>query len=113
MTNNKLLSLDVGGMYEQLQNQSTPLLPSSGTTIGTIVNRLLIYVFPLAGIVVFFYLIYGGYQYLMSAGDPKAAAGAKQTLTYAIIGFLVMFAAYFVVQAFGYALGLPAITNMF
>ncbi len=108
VTMNKLSGVDFG----QLQDQATPKF-ASGTKLGTVVNQVLILLFPLAGIVVFFYLIYGGYQYLMSQGDPKAIASAQQTITYAVIGFLVMVSAYFVVQALGVTLNLSVITDMF
>jgi len=101
MINNKLLSID----FSSLQNFSMPNI-RSGTTIGQVVTQVLILVFPLAGLIVFLFLIYGGYKYMTSQGDPKSIQSAQQTLTYAVIGFLVMFSAYFVVKFFGLALNL-------
>lgn len=35
-------------------------------------------------------LIYGGFKYLTSGGDQKALPAAKQTITYGIIGIVLM-----------------------
>lgn len=43
----------------------------------------------LAGIILFIFLLYGGFKYITSGGDPQSAAAARQTLTYAIIGFVL------------------------
>lgn len=43
-----------------------------------------------AGVVVIF-IIVGGYKYLTSGGDPKQLESARKTITYAIIGMLVVF----------------------
>ncbi|OGE12885.1 hypothetical protein A3G14_03275 [Candidatus Curtissbacteria bacterium RIFCSPLOWO2_12_FULL_38_9] len=45
---------------------------------------------PAAAVAFFIVLIIGGIQFLMSGGDPKAAAGARNTLTYAIIGIILV-----------------------
>lgn len=37
---------------------------------------------------VFIVLIIGGFKFLTSGGDPKAAASAKSTLTYAVFGLV-------------------------
>jgi len=50
------------------------------------VNSLL----ALAGIALFIMLIMGGFKYLSSSGDPKAVEAAKNTLTYAIIGMVLI-----------------------
>jgi len=44
-----------------------------------------------AGTVALMFLIYGGFQYIVSGGDEKALMTAKNTITYAILGlFLVL-----------------------
>lgn len=42
-----------------------------------------------AGLLLFIYLLYGGFKYITSGGDPQKAAAARQTMTYAIMGFLL------------------------
>ena len=46
----------------------------------------------------FIMLLVGGFKYLTSAGDPKATEGAKSTMTYAIIGLVVIIASYLILR---------------
>ena len=48
-----------------------------------------------AGAVSALFIIRAGYQYIMSNGDPKQAGAARLTLTYAIIGLVVVFSSFF------------------
>lgn len=71
------------------------------------------FVFPAAGILLLFYLVIGGFSLMSSAGDPKAAQAAKGRITSALIGFVIVFAAYWIVQIVGIILGLPDIGKIF
>jgi TRAP-type C4-dicarboxylate transport system permease small subunit len=50
----------------------------------------------LAGIAIFLMLIIGGFKYILSGGNPEAAAGARRTITYAIIGLVLVASAYLI-----------------
>jgi len=52
----------------------------------------------LAGILAFIMLILGGFRYLTSGGDAKAAESARKTLTYAILGLVLIIAAWFILK---------------
>lgn len=52
----------------------------------------------LAGLAVFIMLLVGGFKYLTSGGDPKAAQSARNTLTYAILGLVLVIAAWFILK---------------
>jgi hypothetical protein len=84
-----------------------------GGNIGDIVSELLKYLFPLAGLLVLLYLLLGGFQLMTSAGDPKKMQEAKGKLTNALVGFIIIFMAYWLVQIVGKILGIEAITNIF
>jgi len=58
-------------------------------------NILTIFV-SLAVLALFAMLIMGGFRFLTSGGDPKAAGAARQTMTYAIAGIILMAVAYLV-----------------
>lgn len=103
----KLAQLD----FNKLEKVVAPKL--AGTTIGSVISLLLPYIFTLAGLIMFFYLLYGGYRWMVSRGDPKEIQAAQQDITYAVIGFIVLFAAYWITRLFGLALGLQGITNIF
>ena len=67
-------------------------------SIGAFVSVILPNVFILAAIILFFLIIFGGFSIIKSAGDPEKAKEGKQALTAALIGFLVIFASYWIIQ---------------
>ena len=67
-------------------------------TIGDIINKLLPYTFRLAGLIMFLILIWGGFELLTSAGNPEKVKSAQGKITSAIVGFIIIFAAYWIVQ---------------
>lgn len=50
-----------------------------------------------AGAVAVFFVAMGGYKFIRSGGDPKQVEGARQTITYAIIGLILVFMSYFII----------------
>ena len=67
-------------------------------SLASIVNKAVTYLFPIAGIFLFLYLVWGGFDFLTSMGDPKKAETGKNKIISALIGFLLIFAAYWIVQ---------------
>ena len=82
-------------------------------TLGAVVTAILPYIFFFAGLLLLIYIIIGGYRLMFSQGDPKSIADGKTKVTQALIGFIIIFAAYWIVQLVGMVLGLDAITNAF
>src|SRR5258708_5860085 len=78
--------------------------------VGTLITSALPWIYTISGMLLLVYLIFGGIQLMLSAGDPKAAGAAKSHITNAFIGFFIIFIAYWVVQLFGIVLGLTGIT---
>jgi hypothetical protein len=74
--------------------------------IGTLITNLLFYIFGAAAIALLIYLIIGGFQMMLSRGDPKAMQSAQAKITNAIIGFVIIVIAFFVVQLLGQLLGI-------
>jgi len=79
--------------------------PSVGSTtplsgIASLVTLFLNIVFALAGLILLFFFIMGGIGMIGSAGknDPQKAEQAKKTITSAVIGFIIVFVAYWIVQ---------------
>jgi hypothetical protein len=75
-------------------------------SISNIVSRALTYVFPIAGILVFIYLLYGGLNLMLAAGNEEGLRESKAKITNALVGFLVIFVAYWIVQALEIVLGI-------
>lgn len=74
--------------------------------IGTLIGNTLPYIFGAAAIALLIYLVLGGFQLMTSRGDPKAAQGAQAKITNAVIGFVIIIFAFFIVQIFGQLFGL-------
>lgn len=68
--------------------------PAQLSDLEQIFQSLLGAIIPLAGIVLFVMLIWGGFQFITSGGDPKKAGAARNTLTYAILGLVLVALAY-------------------
>jgi hypothetical protein len=84
-------------------------LPGPTTNVAEIINLVLRYVFIFAGLLLFFFLIAGGFQLMTSPNDEKSITSARAKITNAIIGFLLLFAAYWIVQIIEYILGYQVI----
>lgn len=80
--------------------------PNSDATVVTqIISALLPYLFTIAGLILFAMLIAGGFQMLTAANNPKAAEAGKTRITHAIIGFMIIFTAYWLTQILEIILG--------
>lgn len=51
-----------------------------------------------SGVVALFFVILAGFKFITSSGDPKQVEGARQTLTYAIIGLVVILLSFFIIN---------------
>jgi len=68
------------------------------TTVGDIFNKALPSVFIIAGLILLFVIIGAGFTMFTSAGNPEKTKKASQQLTFGIIGFIVIFASYWIIQ---------------
>jgi hypothetical protein len=95
---------------------NAPIDINSPLNLGQIIAGIMPWIFTIAGMLLLMYLIFGGIQLMLSQGDPKNAQAAKAHITNALIGFIIIFIAYWVVQLLGIVLGLNGpygITNVF
>ena len=58
--------------------------------IGVLLGNIIIAAMVIAGLMVFFYLIMGGIQYISSGGDKAQAEAARNRITYALIGLVIV-----------------------
>jgi len=63
-----------------------------------IVENIFNLVIRLAGILAFIMFLIGGFRYLTSGGDAKAAESARKTITYAILGLVLIITAWFILK---------------
>jgi len=85
--------------------ESAPGEPPKLQDLEFVFHRLLTGVFALAGLAAFVYLLIGGFKYITAGGDEKAVATAKQTLTYAVVGLVIVVSGYILLNTLSTILG--------
>lgn len=86
----------------------------SGKTIADFFNMGIInIIFFVAGAIFLFFIITAGISMMTSTGDPKALEAAKGRITHALIGFFLVFTAYWIVQIVGVLLGIGGFGGVF
>ncbi len=73
--------------------------PAQLTDIVGILKNIISILAPAAGIAFFVMFLVGGFKFVTSGGDPKAAGSARSTLTFALIGVLLVVASWLILKA--------------
>ena len=76
-------------------------------TLGSLISILLKNIYVLAGVLLLVLLIFGGFSIIMgsSQGDPRKAGQGQKAATAAVIGFLVIFASYWIIKLIEFITG--------
>ena len=85
-------------------------LPTTGpgkiNSLADLVNRLVSFMIPLSAVILLFVFIWGGYDYMMSQGDPGKIKSAQAKFTTGIIGLVLLMLSYIIVKTIGGIFGL-------
>lgn len=102
------LAVDIGA---QFLGSSGSNLKEAGS-VSLFVTAIITGAISIAGIILLFILIGGGIAMIKGAGksDPKAMEQGKQAATSALIGFIVVFSAYWIVRLIETITGLSLIS---
>lgn len=92
----------MGGWSCEIQGD-VPTLSCIGEVVVRVVNALLLF----AGAIALGFIIWGGIRFILSSGDPKALGSAKNTLTFAIAGLILILTSFAIINFLGNFLGLP------
>lgn len=76
------------------------------TDIGVLISKLIALVFIVAAIIFFFMLVIGGIQWMLSGGDKAATEAARGRITAALIGLIIVFAAWAIMKLIETFLGI-------
>jgi Zn-dependent protease with chaperone function len=86
------LAIEIG------ENFNTPFgrTASLGTLTSIIISNALV----IAGVILLFLLVFGGISVVLGAGsnDPQRVGQGKAAVTAALVGFILIFAAYWIIQ---------------
>ncbi len=81
--------------------------------IGSIISTVLSFIMAIAALLVFMYLIWGGIQWITSGGDKGKTEEARNKITAAVIGLIVLAASYAILQIGLNVLGFGSISETF
>lgn len=82
-------------------NGAVPLggtLKNSFSSVSSFINLLLPLSFIIAGLIFLFILIGGGFSIIVSGGNAKNVESGKNQIMGALIGFILIFASYWIIQ---------------
>lgn len=65
-----------------------------GGLVGAVINIL----FIIAVVIALAFLIYGGIKWILSGGDKTAVESARNTIVAAIVGLVIVFLSYFILN---------------
>jgi hypothetical protein len=90
--------LNLGGSQNAISGQSASAVKADLSTPGALISRVLTFAFPIAGIILFVMILWGGFEMISGATESKSMEAGKQRITAAVVGFLLLFAAYWMTQ---------------
>jgi hypothetical protein len=79
-------------------DEKTAPPPTFEGNVSGIVDKVLGYLFPIAGVIALIFIIMGGYMWIVSAGDPNKVKQAQGTLTWAIFGLIIVMVIFGVIR---------------
>ena len=99
-------AVDIGGAFRTPKGISVDI---AFPNLATLISPLIQNVFVLAGVVLVLLLIFGGVTYIMNAGsgDKEGVEKGKNALTSALLGFIIIFVAYWIIVIIEYITGQP------
>lgn len=79
-----------------ISNLQAPII--QGPDLISVLVGLISWFLVLAGIAAFLFVLYGGFIYLSAGGDTAATGKAKSTIVNAVIGIVIIFVSYALVN---------------
>lgn len=89
--NNSIDLCDKAGQFNKL------CLLTSGN-FGNVIGAAVTLLFVIAVIVALGFLIWGGIKWILSGGDKSAVESARNTIVAAVVGLVIVFLAYFILN---------------
>ena len=78
--------------------QFSSLCGLTANKLGSTIGNFIAFLYLIAVVAALFYLIWGGLKWLTSAGDKTALQGAREHIVAAIIGLIIIFLSYLILN---------------
>lgn len=112
-TASTMLFLSANSALAQVQIGDVKSSGGFAKNLGSVISTLLSFVMALAALIVFLYLIWGGIEWITSGGDKSKTENARNKITAAVLGLIVLAASYAILMLMLQVLGLGSITDTF
>ncbi|MBN1374179.1 hypothetical protein JW962_02485 [Candidatus Dojkabacteria bacterium] len=76
------------------------------------IPRIVSFIWPLIGILLFGMFVYGGFMWAIAGGNPQNVQKARNIILWAVIGTVVAFGSVIIMNIFGSVLGVPNLTTI-
>ena len=86
---------------------------SEYSSTSDLINNILPNVYVAAGLIIFFMIVFGGFTIVANAGNKDKVADGSKTITSAIIGLLVLFASYWIIQIIQVVTGVQILNSSY
>lgn len=80
------------------------------TCLPAVFKNVITAIFIFVGAVAVILVIIAGFKFIFSGGDAKQVEGARNTLTYAVIGLVIVLLSFFIINIIGALTGAECIT---
>lgn len=107
------LAASVSSVAAEVQIERIDTGKGYATNFGTMFSSMLNVVMLVAALLVFAYMIWGGIEWITSGGDKGKAESARNKLTAAIIGLVIVAASYAIVTLVVQFLGFGDFNDVF
>ena len=98
-------SINIGGTTIKGPLDGTNIIGKKIETLGDMINVILPFTMSLAGILLFLILMWGGYDFMMSQGDPAKMKSARAKITAGVVGFILLMLSYLITKLVSYIFG--------
>lgn len=105
------LALDLGDAYKLTPETGSPTVASTFSTPADLINTILPNIYILAGVLLLFFFIGAGWKMIMNPQSSKSAEEGKKSLGYAVGGFILLIAVYWIVQIIQVVTGAEILGN--
>lgn len=113
-----LKSFDKLALAGVVYAQNIPLDPPAGfgnladITLPGIISTAIKLVLVVAALIAFFYLVWGGIKWITSGGDKEQTAKAQGTITAALVGLVIVFAAWAIIKLLEQFFGIEILSKL-
>lgn len=109
----KELALTIGGGTGPKYTIGVPgeIVHINNLHLQDIVSFVVLLLLTAAILLSFFFVIFGGLKWMLSQGDKKQVESAQKTITFAVIGLVLVLVSFFIINLIGFAFQVPLLGN--